>query len=142
MSSYLASPREGHLQQFLHILAYLKVHKRSTLIFDKTEPSYNPERFTKRDWSEIYTGATEAITSNILEERGLSVTTTCFVDTDHAGRRVTRRSRMGMLIFVNRAPIMWYSKQQQNTVESSTFGSECMAMRVALDLIEGLRYKL
>jgi hypothetical protein len=42
---------------------------------------------------------------------------------------------------VNRAPIVWYSKQQ-NTVETSTFGSEFVAMRIAIDLVEGLRYKL
>jgi hypothetical protein len=58
MSPYLASPREGHLQQVLHIFAYLKAHKRSTLVFDEMEPSYNPEWFTKRDWSEFYPGAT------------------------------------------------------------------------------------
>ena len=48
---------------------------------------------------------------------------------------------LGVLIFVNRAPIIWYSKRQ-NTVESSTFGSEFTAMRTAVDLIEALRYKL
>ena len=67
--------------------------------------------------------------------------TTCFVDADHAGCRLTRRSHSGVLIFVNRAPIIWYSKRQA-TVESSTFGSESVAMRVAIDLIEALRYKL
>jgi hypothetical protein len=36
---------------------------------------------------------------------------------------------------------MWYSKAQA-TVESSTFGSEFIAMRQATDMIEGLRYKL
>jgi hypothetical protein len=37
---------------------------------------------------------------------------------------------------------MWYSKRQ-NTVEASTFGSEeCWAMKTAIDMIEGLRYKL
>jgi hypothetical protein len=37
---------------------------------------------------------------------------------------------------------MWYSKRQ-NTVESSTFGSEFVVMRVAIEMIEGLvRYKL
>jgi hypothetical protein len=141
MSSYLASPREGHLQQVLHIFAYLKAHKRSTLVFDETEPSYNPEQSTKRYWSEFYPGATDAIPHNAPEERGLSVSKTCFVDADHAGCRVTRRSHTGILIFVNRAPIMWYSKGQ-NTVESSTFGSEFVAMRVAVDLIEGLIYRL
>ena len=63
------------------------------------------------------------------------------VDADHAGCRVTRRSHTGIIIFVNRAPILWYSKRQ-NTVESSTFGSEFLAMRQATDMIEGLRYKL
>lgn len=69
------------------------------------------------------------------------MSTTCFVDADHAGCRLTRRSHSGILIFVNRAPILWYSKPQA-TVESSTFGSETVALRQAVDMIEGLRYKL
>ena len=36
---------------------------------------------------------------------------------------------------------VWYSKRQ-NTVESSTFGSEFVAMRIAKDLAIALRYKL
>ena len=35
------------------------------------------------------------------------------------------------------APVVWYSKRQ-NTVESSTFGSEFVALRVATELIQGL----
>jgi hypothetical protein len=54
---------------------------------------------------------------------------------------VTRRSQTGILLFLNRAPIIWYSKRQ-NTVETSTFGSEFVAMRIAVELIEALRYKL
>ena len=42
---------------------------------------------------------------------------------------------------MNRAPILWFTKRQ-NTVESSTFGSEFVAMRIAVEMIEGLRYKL
>jgi hypothetical protein len=44
-------------------------------------------------------------------------------------------------VYVNNAPITWYSKRQ-NTVESLTFGSESVAMRIAVEQIEGLRYKL
>ena len=43
--------------------------------------------------------------------------------------------------YVNRAPILWYSKRQ-NTVETSTFGSEFVAARIAVEMVEGLRYKL
>ena len=36
---------------------------------------------------------------------------------------------------------MSYSKRQ-NTVESSSFGSELVALRIATDMVEALRYKL
>jgi hypothetical protein len=42
---------------------------------------------------------------------------------------------------LNSAPIAWYSKRQ-NTVESSTFGSEFVALRVATEMCQALRYKL
>jgi hypothetical protein len=66
---------------------------------------------------------------------------TCYVDADHAGCRVTRRSHTGILIFIQKAPIIWYSKRQ-NTVEASTFGSEFIAMKTAIEQVEALRYKL
>jgi len=46
------------------------------------------------------------------------------------------------LIFINRGPILWYLKRQ-DTVEASTlFGLEITAAKVAVEMIEGLRYKL
>ena len=75
------------------------------------------------------------------EARGEEVDITVFVDTDHAGNRVMRRSHTGVIIYVNMAPILWYSKHQ-NTVESSTFGSEFIAQYIATDLIEAFQYKL
>ena len=46
-----------------------------------------------------------------------------------------------MIIFLNNAPIIWFSKQQA-TVETLTFGSEIVGMRIAVELVEELRYKL
>jgi hypothetical protein len=54
---------------------------------------------------------------------------------------LTRRSHTGILIYLNRAPIIWFSKAQK-TVESSTFGSEFVALRIATETIKALRYKL
>ena len=54
---------------------------------------------------------------------------------------MTRRSQTGILIFVNRAPILWYSKRQ-NTVETSTFGSKFIVMKTVVEQVESLRYKL
>jgi hypothetical protein len=64
---------------------------------------------------------------------------TCFVDANHAGDKITRRSQTGFIIYVNNAPIDWFSKKQ-NTCESSTFGSEFVAMRIATERIKALRY--
>jgi len=68
---------------------------------------------------------------------GVPVGVSCFVDADHAGNLVTQCSQMGILIFVNRAPITWYLKCQ-NMVESSTFGSKFTAMHISTDLIFSL----
>ena len=141
LSRYLASPREGHLEQVLHIFAYLKVSNRSSLVFDDTAPVFDESRFAKADWSSFYPDAEDEKPPNMPDARGNPVSTSCYVDADHAGCRLTRRSHTGILIFLQRAPIIWYSKRQ-NTVETSSFGSEFCAMKTAIEQIEALRYKL
>ncbi len=138
---YVVSPREGHLQQLYHVFAYLKHHTRSTMVFDDTEPVFDERRFREVDWSEFYPEASDPIPPNMPEARGNVVSTSCFVDADHAGCMLTRRLHTGVILFVNRVLIQWYSKWQ-NTVEMSTFGSEFVAMKTAVEMIEGLRYKL
>jgi Reverse transcriptase (RNA-dependent DNA polymerase) len=140
-SHFLAAPHIGHLEQLFHIFAYLKRYDRSKLVFDDTRPVIDESRFVRADWSQYYPGVTEAIPPNTPEALGNPVSMTCYVDADHAGCLATRRSHTGVLIYVNRALILWHSKRQ-NTVEASTFGSEFIAAKTAIKLIEGLRYKL
>ena len=64
-----------------------------------------------------------------------------YVDSNHAGDLVTRRSRTEFVVFLNGAPIYWSSKKQ-TSCETSTFGSEVVAMKQATEYICGLRYKL
>ena len=61
---------------------------------------------------------------------------TCFVDADHDGCCVMHRSNTGVLILLNKALIIWYSKRQ-NTMETSTFGLEFIAMKTAVEMIKG-----
>ena len=44
---------------------------------------------------------------------------------------------MGILIYLNRAPIIWYG-QKQKSVETLTFCSEFMALKVGIKLVKGL----
>ena len=69
----------------------------------------------------LYPDAKEEFPDNMPESRGKLVQINLYVDKDHAGNQVTRRSQTGILIFLNMALIRWHS-QKQNTVELSTFG--------------------
>ena len=66
---------------------------------------------------------------------------TSYVDASHAANKVTRRSHTGFIIFINRSPILWFSKRQ-NTVEASTFSSEFIAAKCCVEHITALRFKL
>ena len=62
-------------------------------------------------------------------------------DVEHRHDLVTRRSVTGIIIMLNNTPIRWFCKRQK-TVESSTYGSELVAARIATELIMELRYQL
>ena len=84
---------------------------------------------------------TEDLPSNMPEPKGNPVIISMFIDAAFSGDLVTRRSQSGILIFLNQAPITWYSKQQ-NMVEALTFGLEFIALRVGCKMNDGLRCKL
>ncbi|MGH7974682.1 MAG: reverse transcriptase domain-containing protein, partial [bacterium] len=45
LSSFLVQPRIGHLDQVFHVFAYLKSHKRSTMVFDDTKANISESKF-------------------------------------------------------------------------------------------------
>jgi hypothetical protein len=141
LSCYLANPREGHLSEAMHVFTYLKAPDCLSLIFDHQDTSVDKSHFCCGDWSQYYPDAQEAIPLNAPEPRGQSVSIPCFIDAEYAVCCVTRRSHTGIPIYVQNVFIIWYSKRQ-NTVESSTFGSEFIAMKTAVEQVEDLRYKL
>ena len=143
LSQYQASAREGHLQQVFNIFSYLKANPKLTIHMDPQLPSidYSVFRTNRHTFEEQYRDAEEQIPGDMPKPRGNPVTITAYVDASHASNKKTRRSHTGFLIFINRAPIHWYSKRQQ-TVETSAFSSEFIAMKVCVETIRGLRYKL
>jgi len=120
---------------------YLKGHDRSTMFFEASYVTWQDTDFPAYDWSDFYSNVTEEIPPNAPSPRGKYVQINAFVDANHAGNKLTHRSHTGILIYLNRAPIIWYSKAQK-TVESSTFGSEFVALRIVTETIRALRYKL
>ena len=147
LSPCLALPRFGHLQQLYNIFAYLKQQHNTEMIFDPLEPVINKDEFPKEDWSHsVYTTGEEGdldkpLPPNMPEVRGEGFTMQLYVNADHVGDSVTRRSRTGYFVYLQSALISWYSKKQPS-VETSSFGSKFMAMKVATEYIRGLQYKL
>ena len=54
---------------------------------------------------------------------------------------LTGRSVTGILSFINKTPIDWFSKKQ-STVETATYGSEFVAARTAVERLIDLRLTL
>jgi hypothetical protein len=59
--SYLACPREGHLENALHVMGYLWLKHYSQLIFDPTYLDIDQTAFPSFDWTEFYDNVEEAI---------------------------------------------------------------------------------
>ena len=124
------------------MFAFVKQKHNAVMVFDPTEPEIDLTKFPNEDWTATaYGPCNEELPSNAPKSRGIGFSMRAFVDSDHAGDSVTRRSRTGFIIFLNSAPIHWHSKKQ-TSIETSSFGSEFVAMKQCCEYIRGLRYKL
>ena len=144
LSSHLALPREGHLYQLFQVFAYLKKYHNSEMVYDPSDPVIDESAFELKDWTSSEFGhlqGKEELPPNMPEPRGQGFIISAKVDADHAADTVTRRSRTGFFVYLNSAPVYWMSKKQ-TSCESSSFGSEFVAMKQCCEYLRGLRYKL
>jgi hypothetical protein len=141
LSTYLCMPREGHLDAVFHVFAYLALYHNSRVVFDPNYPSVDMGAFIKTDCKSMYGDVKGIIPPDAPAPRGKEADLRLFVDSDHAGEQFTRRSRTGYVIYLNMAPIVWFSKRQP-TVESSLFGAEFVTMNNGIETCHGLCYTL
>ena len=93
MSSHLALPREGHLEQVLHIFAYLKKYHNTELVYDPSDPVVDKNDFKRRDWASLEFGHVEGkeeFPTKMPEPRGHGFIMRAKVDADHASDTVSR----------------------------------------------------
>ena len=101
----MALPQYGHLEQVFNIFAYLKKRHNTEMIYDPSEPFIEMDQFPREDWyHSVYasgdTKLSEPLPSNAPEARGEGFAMRLYVDSDHAGDCVTRRSRTGFLVYL------------------------------------------
>ena len=116
------------MEQALHIFSFLNKHPKLTLYMDLGKPPLDYKIFTTNpdEFKEYYRGAEEEMPHRMPMPRA---------------NKVTRRSHSGHILFVNRAPVKWVSRRQQ-TVETSAFSSEFIALNQCIEDVEHLRFKL
>ena len=111
------------------------------MVLDPMYTSIEMSSFKECDWREFHGNVSEPMPPNMPEPRGKEVEVRLCVDSDHAGDQLVRRSRTGYFVYLNSAPLVWFSKRQP-TVETSVFGAEFVAMKNGMEAVRGLRYKL
>lgn len=142
LTQYQASSREGHMEQrILHIFAFLKKHPKLLLHMSPELPriDYGDFRTNREDFFRDLLRCRRVITTSTAHSKRAEHQHAAFVNALHAANKVTRRSHY--VVFINRAPVVWYSKLQHN-LETSTFSAEFIALKVCLEAIEHLRFKL
>ena len=81
MSSYQASPREGHLEQLLQIVVFLKRRPKLSLYFDLKEARFDKNMFNgnyRIKFLDHYRDAKEELPDRVPKPRGEEVKLTCF----------------------------------------------------------------
>ncbi len=143
LSRYNNAPREGHLNAMKKLFGYLKGHSKGRIVYD-TRPLDIPNvKFMDPvDWTQTYgTNVQESIPPDMPEPKMKKVTITVYFDASFGSDMLTRRSVTGIILFFNSTPVKWFCKKQ-NTVETSTYGSELVAGRLACEMVIEYRYKL
>ena len=54
MASQMAIPREGHLEEVLHVFAFIRQNYNTRMAFDPTYPAINVNDFKKCKWKNFY----------------------------------------------------------------------------------------
>ena len=130
MPQYHMNMREGCLEAIYLIFHFLWKNPKKRQVMDPSTTMIYESVFHYNDyWVEFYGDVVEEDPPQMPDPRGEPVSTSTFVDSEHASNVITRRSHTGILLFICNGIIKALIKQQK-TAESSTFGSEMVALRI------------
>ena len=92
------------------MFSYLEKQHNSDIVFDHILPNIDYKDFPKQDWDNtVYANERgelkEEVPTNLPTPLGTGFIMRVFVDSDHTGDQVTRRSRTGFLVYLNNALI-------------------------------------
>jgi hypothetical protein len=106
------------------------------------ELDYSELDYGEYNWAKtIYGNIREQIPDGIPNPLGNYIMLSHYYDANLYHDMITGQSVMGILHFMNKMPIDWYSKKQA-TVETATYGSKFIAACTCIDQVIDLRLTL
>ena len=145
LSTHNCVPRKGQHQATYFIFLFLKYKLKNgrtgRILFENNIPDCVDSRFVKDDWRDIYGELEENIPWKSPNPTGKLVKLICYVEAYHAVNLANQTFHNGTLIYLHNDPIVWFYNNQ-DTVESSTFVSEVIVMRLTVEMIGCLIFKL
>jgi len=105
----------------MHIFGFLQINHNSRMAYNPLYPTIDMSVFKPNDWKSFYKNVEESIPSNAPEPRGKDVDLRLYFDSNHAGEKRTCCSRTGFFVFMNTALVQWFSKQQAQFSELSSW---------------------
>ena len=126
----------------LRVFGYLKAFSKGRTVFDPSPPELSNFTFANHDWDNLYVGSEEAIDPDQpkpLNEKELDIL--LFVDASNGSDKDTMKSVTAYHVLLGQTVVQTYSKRQ-NTIETSTYGSELVASKIAVEAALAMRQKL
>ena len=142
LSRFSSAPRERQLKKAIKILGYLKKYYKKGYVIDPRPCNVNV-KYTEiiPEFGNQYDNPVEEIDPKLPKSRIKELDITIFVDSNHGHGCMTGKSITGIIIFIGRTPIHYYSKRQ-SLVQTSTFGAEFIAIKSAVEEAITIRYYL
>ena len=109
---------------------YLGIHKDSDLAFNPEISKFSDPltiNSKNKKMKKMNPDAVEYLPKSSPPQILNAIHVSCFIDNNHVSDKITRCSQSVIVLYCTIAPIIWYSKTQ-DTVESSTFGSEFLSL--------------
>ena len=122
MSGFRVAPRVGHLDRLQRICGYLVRYRSACIRVRMEKPDYSALPKGYHEWlRSVYGEVKETVPSGLPVPKGKSVITSTYKDANLYHDMATGRAVTGVLHYLNKTPIDWFSKKQ-GTVETATYG--------------------
>ena len=133
----------NHLIELKWIFEYLNKFPDKRICIDSSDLLDIGERVgpPEADFSQQYPDAKEEADPKFPRPKRRSLSTSVWFYSDHTHDKVTFRSITGLITYVGSTPVYWASNHQE-AIETSTFGTEFVAGRVAAEEAISIRYLL